>query len=70
MGPISFNMADPLATGLTAVTVCVPISLSEGDVLTDSPFFSGLVRAGDIYSGRYVIICESFPSSCFLNLTN
>ena len=48
MGQISFDAEDTLAIGLTAVTVCVPISLSEGDVLTVWPFIADLVRAGDI----------------------
>ena len=48
MGQISFDAEDTLAIGLTAVTVCVPISLLEGDVLTDLSFFADLVCAGDM----------------------
>lgn len=47
MGQISLDAENTLAIGLTAVTVCVPISLSEGDV-PDWPFFADLVRVDDI----------------------
>ena len=55
-----FNMEQPLANGLTAVTVCVPIYLSESDVLTDWPSLALFVWA--TYSWRYSITGESFPS--------
>ena len=57
MGQLSFA-EHALATGLTAVTMCVPIFFG-GDILMESFYLIVLVAS----SGRYSIIGEHVPSS-------